>query len=145
MNCTPIKVLCVDDNFLVAEGIAIMLRMAGGFEWVGQLSSADDLVSEAARTRPDIVLLDIDLPGRDPFEALEELNRVCPDVRTIIFSGFVERDLVDRAVEAGAWGYLMKGENGTEVADAIARVLLDEFVMAPDIETLYTRKRIRAG
>lgn len=140
----PVRVMCVDDNFLVAEGVAIMLRLAGGFQWVGQLSTADHLAREAADRKPHIVLLDIDLPGRDPFDALSELAAECPDVRTIMFSGYIRSDFIDRAVESGAWGYLAKGESADVVVDAIQRVLHGEFVMGPDVESLYTGRRRRS-
>ncbi len=141
-DAPPIRVMCVDDNFLIAEGISIMLRMAGGFEWLGQLPTADDLVAQVREHQPDIVLLDIDLPGRDAFDALDELDRECPHVRTIILSGLVRREFIDRAVEAGAWGYLLKGESAAEVVSAICRVMQGEFVMGPEVETLFARPRV---
>ena len=73
-----IKVMCVDDNFLVAESIAILLRTAKGFEWVGQLSSADDLIEEALKRTPDIVLLDIVMPDLDGIEVMRQLRERRP-------------------------------------------------------------------
>ncbi len=133
----PIKVLCVDDNFLVAEGIRIKLMLTGGFQWLGQLADADHLVDEARRTQPDVVLLDIDMPGRDAFEALEELNRSNPHARVIMVSGHVRSELIDRAVEAGAWGYVSKGEGAETIVNAIRDVMENKFVMGPEVSAEY--------
>lgn len=128
----PIKVLCVDDNFLVSEGIRLKLRMEGGFEWLGQLNSADRLIAEVKERRPDVVLLDLDMPGKDAFTALRELHDEKLETRVIIISGFVRSDLVDRAVEAGAWGYVSKGDSTDAVVNAIRQVMKGQFALAPN-------------
>jgi two-component system, NarL family, response regulator DesR len=132
MHNRAIKVLCVDDNFLVAEGIRIKLLLEGGFEWLGQLPDANRLLAEVQRLRPDIVLLDLDMPGRDAFKALEELAQAEPDVRAVIISGHARSDLVDRAVEAGAWGYISKGDGTDAIVDGIRQVMQGQFVVGPD-------------
>jgi two-component system response regulator DesR len=134
---TPIRVLCVDDNFLVAEGIKIKLSLAGGFEWLGQLADADDLVHQVRRTHPDVVLLDIDMPGKDAFAALEELRDEGLDTRVIMVSGHVRTELIDRAVEAGAWGYVSKGEGAEQIINAIHDVMNGKFVMGPEVASEY--------
>src|SRR5262245_42351528 len=132
-----VRVLCVDDNFLVAEGIKIKLMLAGGFQWLGQLADADQLVSEVERTRPDIVLLDIDMPGKDAFAALEELNRRDLGARVRMVSGHARTDLTGRAVEAGAWGYGSKGEGAESIVSAIQDVIDGKFVMGPEVAAEY--------
>lgn len=135
---TPsIKVLCVDDNFLVTEGLKTKLSMSGGFEWVGQLPNAEGLVELVQKTKPDVVLMDIDMPGPDAFEALRELSSLCPDVRTIMISGYVRNDLIDQAIEAGAWGYVAKGEAAEAIVDAIRRVARGEFALGPEVQSEY--------
>jgi len=133
----PIRVLCVDDNFLVAEGIKIKLSLAGGFEWLGQLSDADDLINQVERTKPDVVLLDIDMPGRDAFAALDELSENFAQTRVIMVSGHVRTELIDRAVEAGAWGYVSKGEGAEAIVSAIHQVMDGRFVMGPEVAAEY--------
>jgi two-component system response regulator DesR len=139
MRHNPIKVLCVDDNDLVAEAIKTNLRSAGGFRWVGHLEKADELPQRVARDHPDVVLLDIDMPGRDPFEAVAELTRTSPETHVLMLSALVRSDLIDRALDAGAWGYLSKNDSSTLVS-AIRRVDDDEFVMGPEAAAVYALK-----
>ena len=134
-----IKVLCVDDNGLLGDALEINLGLAGGFTWLGRLDHADDLVSVAKATAPDVVLLDIDMPGRDPIEALEELRRAVPRARVLMLSGLVRSDLIERSIDAGAWGYLSKND-AIGVISAIERVAHGEFVIGPEAEATYLAK-----
>jgi two-component system response regulator DesR len=136
----PIRVLCVDDNELIGDAIEIKLGLAGGFKWLGQLPAADDLVNEALRRQPDVILFDIDMPGRDPLDALKQLTDFVPHVRVLMLTGYVRRDLIERAIESGAWGYLSKYTGGEAIVDAIHNVASGEFVMGPGVASAY-RKR----
>lgn len=127
-----IRVLCVDDNPLVAEALAMHLEGAGGFDWIGQRPDATSLASAAVELAPDLVLLDVDMPGPDPLEALVELGRIAPSARVVVLSGHVRRELVDRALEAGAWGYLSKGESPRAILEALRRVHAGEVVIGSD-------------
>jgi two-component system response regulator DesR len=133
MSLSLIKVLCVDDNELVGSAIRAKLEWAGGYEWVGQLPTADDLIEVAERVRPDVVLLDIDMPGRDPFSALEELTIRHPEVRALMLSGHISRALVDRAIEAGACGYFSKDDDITSMLNTIQDVARGNFALGPDV------------
>lgn len=139
MRNLPIKVLCVDDNDLVAEGIRMKLSKADQFQWLGQLRSAEDLVKVAMHKRPHVVLLDIDMPGKDAFEAMKELNELFPNVRVVMLSGYVKQDLIDRAIESGAWGYVAKSDGADTVLRAIRRAASGEFTLGPDVEDEYRR------
>lgn len=135
----PIKVLCADDNEAIGEAVRLKLACSGGFEWLGQLPTAERLTEEASSLLPDVVLLDIDMPGPDPFEAVQELSRSCPDVRVVMFTGHARRELIDRAFEAGAWGYLSKTEATDTIVETIRRVASGEFVLGPDAEAVLGR------
>lgn len=132
----PIKVLCVDDDELVAQILRITLKNVGGFEWLGQLKDAGELAAAAKRERPDIVLLDLCMPGKSPFIALQELQQACPSARAIMLTGYANKHMIDRAIEAGAWGYLSKHDDGWGLVAAIKRVVNGEFVMGfePNLE-----------
>lgn len=128
-----IRVLCVDDNPLVADAVAMRLQLAGGFECVGHLLDASSMLAEVARLRPDVVLMDLDMPGSEPFEMMRTLSRAFPETRVLVLSGHVRRDLLDRAIEFGAWGYLSKNDDAEMLVNAVRRVAGGEFVLGPEL------------
>jgi DNA-binding NarL/FixJ family response regulator len=139
MELQRIRVLCVDDNHLVADALKTKLRLAGGFEWLGQVTEATGLVELADRIKPDIILLDIDMPGEDPFDVLEALTNECPETRVVMFSGHVRGDLIDKAVEAGAWGYISKNDGTESIVSSLHRVAEGEFVIGEEAEAEFRR------
>lgn len=141
MESDAIRILCVDDNPFVSDAIERRLRHEPGFEWLGRLESADELVAEVGRLRPHVVLLDIDMPGKDSFEALEELSSTHEEVRTVMLSGYVRPDYIDRAVEAGAWGYLSKNERPESILASIRNVAAGEFTLGPEVREHYSKFR----
>jgi DNA-binding NarL/FixJ family response regulator len=134
MSGSRIRVLCVDDNALVAEAIERKLQFEPDLQWLGNLPSADELATVARERRPDVVVLDIDMPGKDPFRALEEVSREYPPARVVVFSGHVRSDLINRACDAGAWGYVSKNSGTDMLVNSIRRVLNGEFVFSPDVQ-----------
>lgn len=128
-----VRVLCVDDNSLVADAVATRLYLVGGFKWLGHLPSASGVVDAVARLEPDVVLMDLDMPGPDPFHAMRELAEQHPESRVLVLSGHVRRDLLDRAIEAGAWGYISKSDDAGTLVSAVRRVARGEFVLGPGL------------
>jgi DNA-binding NarL/FixJ family response regulator len=133
MNMLPIRVLCVDDHAFLVEGLQARFGLVRDIEFVGRLATADNLVDEVKRTRANVVLLDIDMPGPDPFEALEDLTRMCPNTHAIMLSAYVRDHYIDAAVNAGAWGYLSKNDDPDVIVEAIRKVAKDEFVFGPEV------------
>lgn len=134
MGSATVRVLAVDDNASVLAALEARLSRELGLCWAGSLSSADALLDAAGKLAPDVVLLDLDMPGRDPLEALAELTRSQPRVRVVVLTGHVRRDLIDRAVAAGAWGYLSKSEAFSGIAAAVRRVMEGEMVLSPEVQ-----------
>jgi DNA-binding NarL/FixJ family response regulator len=124
-------VLCVDDHAFLVEGLQSRLSMEGDIEIAGWLATASDLLDEVERTAVDIVLMDIDMPGTDPFEVIQDLARSRSDVRVIMLSAFVRDHYVDQALKAGAWGYVSKSDDPEAVIDAIRKVMRSEFAFSP--------------
>lgn len=141
VETTPeaIGILCVDDNPHVADALKIKLARAGGFEWKGWLADADTLVDFAQQHCPTLVIIDIDMPGRDPFEALAELVERCPESRAVMFSGHVRMELIAKAVEAGAWGYASKNDGEGELVAVLRRVVAGEFALSPEVQATLDR------
>lgn len=135
-----ISVLCVDDNEEVAEALRIKFLRAGGFDWNGRLETADDLVRSLNARVARIVILDVDMPGRDPFEASQEASGLFPDLRIIFFSGHLKWDYIDRAIASGAWGYVSKNDGDDALIEAVRRVIGGEFVLSPAVRDTYTQR-----
>jgi DNA-binding NarL/FixJ family response regulator len=134
-----IRVVCAEDNPLVAEALRIKLSRADGFVWEGWAADADALLVMTRRSCPDLVILDLDMPGRDPFLATEELAERYPDCRVVIFSGHVRRDLIERAVNSGVWGYVSKSDGEDALIEAMKKVDAGEFAFSPEVRATYDR------
>ncbi len=130
-------VLCVDDNPAVTDALRVKLGRSNEFEWRGSLHSADDLLDRCERERPAIVLLDVDMPGKDPFEALAELTARAPDIIVLIFTGHVRKDLIERALDCGAWGYVSKNDGEDELLAAMKRAANEELALSPEAQRTY--------
>jgi DNA-binding NarL/FixJ family response regulator len=130
-----IGVLCVDDHEFLIQGLQSRFEQEADIEIVGTLTSADDLVETVECDRPTIVLLDIEMPGRDVFDALEELTDRCPSTRVILMSAFVRHGYLDLAMKSGARGYVSKRDAPRDIIDAIREVHRGGFAFSPEVRT----------
>lgn len=130
-----LRVLCVDDNPMVGAAIQMKLTRAG-CEWLGLLPDASDLLAHVSGLRPDVLLLDVDLPGESPFIAMQRVLEHHPGLLVVMVSGHVRRELIDRAFQAGAWGYVSKTDGAGAILAAIQRVTGGEMAMSPDVEAV---------
>lgn len=137
---SKISVLCVDDNPDVAEALKLRLTREQRFRWLGWLPRADDLSQAVRQLCPAVVLLDLDMPGSDPFEAIADLARGCPQTRVVVFTGHVRLDLVDKALEAGAWGFASKNDGEQELLKVLKTVSRGEVVFSPEVKAALKRR-----
>jgi DNA-binding NarL/FixJ family response regulator len=117
-----IRVLLVDDHEDISAVLARCISAEPDMESAGTLNRADELATEVARSRADVVLLDMTMPGRDPLTALRELAAAQggePSVRVIAYSGHDDRESIEKARSAGACGYLSKDAEITVLLQAI--------------------------
>jgi CheY-like chemotaxis protein len=117
--------------------VRVKLTRRNEFAWTGSLPTADELVEVCRRDRPDLVVLDAEMPGRDPFEALAELAEQCPFARAVIFTGHVRRDLISRSMEAGAWGYVSKSDGEEALLEVLHHVLAGSIAFSPEAKRYY--------
>jgi two-component system response regulator NreC len=129
-----IKVLCVDDHAFLVDGLKARFDLEPDIEMIGRLPSADTAVVESRRLRPDIVLMDIEMPGMDPFEAVEDLKSQCPDTRVIMLSAYVRDHYVSAAFKAGVWGYFSKSDEPDSIIAGIRKVDRGELAFGPKVE-----------
>jgi DNA-binding NarL/FixJ family response regulator len=125
----PVSLICIDDNPLVAEALERRLQLESDFRWLGWLSGRENLVEQVSAREPDIVLLDIDLPGVDAFELVSELTERVPVTRVVMFTGFDRPDYLEQALARGAWGYISKDVSTSVLVDSLRRVARGDVVL----------------
>ncbi|MEI5100813.1 response regulator transcription factor [Streptomyces sp. PmtG] len=114
-----VRVLVVDDQELVREGIASLLAIQPGIQVVGTAADGAGAVAAALSLRPDVVLMDVRMPGMDGVEAVHALGERAPAPKVVMLTTFDDDDYVVRALRAGAVGYLLKSLPAAELADAV--------------------------
>lgn len=118
----PIRVAIADDHPVVREGLTRIVQRSPGFELVGTVENADAVLDLCKVERPDVLLLDISMPGPEVFETLRALRRETPDVRVLILSWHPEDQYALPCLEAGAAGYVTKQRRPEELLRAVTRV-----------------------
>lgn len=122
-------VVVVDDNPLVVDALSRRIALEPDLTMLGALSEHDDILSRLAELRPDVVLLDIDIPGVDGFELVRQLGRDVPGVRVVMFTGHARKDYFEQALASGAWGFVLKSAPTQYLLDAVRRVARGEVVI----------------
>jgi NarL family two-component system response regulator LiaR len=128
----PIRVLLVDDHAVVRSGLAAFLLAFDDLELVGEAGSGEEAVRLCEQLQPDVVLMDLVMPGMDGAAATRAIRERCPQIQVIALTSFKEKELVQGALEAGAIGYLLKNVSADELADAIQAVHAGRPTLAPE-------------
>jgi two-component system, NarL family, response regulator LiaR len=129
----PITVLIVDDHAVVRHGIRALLEAEGGFAVVGDVGSGGEAVLLAADLAPDVVLMDLVMPGLDGVEATRLLKQRSPCSQVIVLTSYHEDEHIFPAIRAGALSYLLKGVGLEELADAVRKAARGEAVLHPHV------------
>lgn len=117
-----VRVLCVEDHAVLVEGLKAQFGIDGRIEVVGQIPSADRVLEEVARLKPDIVMFDIEMPGSDVFEMADRLRHLHPNLRFVFLSAYVRDGYLAAAYKCGAWGYFSKGDDLSDIVAGIMSV-----------------------
>jgi DNA-binding NarL/FixJ family response regulator len=142
---TRIRLAVVDDHPVVREGLIAMLRTEPDFEIVGEAGTGPDAVALVADRDPDVLLLDLELPGLDGVGVLRRLAEAGARTRSIVFTVFDTDDRIIGAVQAGAAGYLLKGVPRAEIFNAIRVVHAGGSLLHPVAATTVLRHVARGG
>ncbi|MFJ3764874.1 response regulator [Streptomyces sp. NPDC090082] len=126
-----IRLLLAEDQGMMRGALALLLGMEHDIEVVAQVGRGDEIVDAALLARPDVALLDIELPGRSGLDAAAALRDEAPDCRVLILTTFGRPGYLRRAMEAGAAGFLVKDGPVEDLAEAVRRVLRGETVIDP--------------
>ncbi len=128
----PIRVMIVDDHAVVRSGLGAFLLAFDDLELVGEAGGGREAVQKCQQLRPDVVLMDLVMPEMDGAAATRAIKEKCPGLQVIALTSFKEEDLVQRALQAGAIGYLLKNVSADELAGAIRAAKVGRPTLAPE-------------
>lgn len=117
-----IRILIVDDHPIVREGLAAVLEAQQDMDVAGEAGDGEEAVAKFAELQPDIVLMDLAMPGTDGVEAIRRIRGTDPDAKVVVLTAYDTDDRIFQAVQAGARGYLLKGAPRNEIFRAIREV-----------------------
>ena len=137
-----LKILLVDDHEVVRLGLKSLLSHYTEFEVVAEASEADEAIDLARRYKPDVVVMDIRLPGKSGIEATREIVSENDAIKVIMLTSFAEDELLFDAISAGASGYVLKQIDSTELINALERIGRGESLLDPAV-TQQVFKRMR--
>lgn len=127
-----IRVFIVDDHDMVRSGLEVMLDVFDDLELVGSVSRGEDAVRLCPELQPDVVLMDLVMPGMNGVETTQKISETCPETQIIALTSFKEKDLVQGVLQAGAMGYLLKNISNEELAKAIREAYAGRSTLAPE-------------
>ena len=133
--------LLADDHEVVREGLRLALLRSPHIRVVGEAPDGETAVSLAERRRPDVIVMDLRMPGMDGIEATEEIMRRLPDAKVLIFTAYSERALLQRGLESGARGYILKEAPHETLLRAIEKVAAGETFVDPALMAALTQSR----
>lgn len=136
----PIKVMIVDDHELVREGLRSVLLQEPSVEVVGEAADGEQAVEAAWRLRPEVVLMDLSMPGLDGIEALTRIRARTPETQVVVLTNFASDQKVRDAVAAGAIGYLLKDVLKAELVQAIRNAREGRPSLHPEAQRLLMRR-----
>nr|WP_062341122.1 response regulator transcription factor [Herbidospora sakaeratensis] len=139
-----IRVLIADDQAMVREGFSILLGVQPGIEVVGTAVDGADAVAKAAELAPDVIIMDVRMPGMNGIEATREITRTLP-ARVLILTTFDLDEYVYEALRAGASGFLLKDASGGQLAEAIRVVAAGDALLAPGVTRRLISQFARQG
>jgi two-component system response regulator DesR len=128
-----IKVLIAEDMHLIRGALVALLSLEPDMEVVAELERGDEIISTAKQVRPDVAVVDIDLPGMDGLTAAGQLHETLPECRTLVLTGLSQPGNLLRALEAHVRGFIVKDAPADSLADGIRRVAAGQRVIDPDL------------
>ena len=129
---SPVRVMIVDDHPMVRRGLAAFLKVQSDLELVGEASDGTQALRVCNQVKPDVILMDLVMPGMSGTETTRLLREKCPHVHVIALTSFQEKELVREALEAGATSYLLKNVAADELAAAIRAAHTGRSTLAPE-------------
>lgn len=133
MTTESIRVVVADDHPVVRQGVVALLRGEAGIEVIAEVADGREALSAAVTRDPDVVLMDLRMPGMDGVEATRAIRDRCPGVAVLVLTTYDTDEAIVRAVEAGAAGFMLKDSPTPDLVEAVRRAASGETVFAPPI------------
>jgi two-component system, NarL family, response regulator LiaR len=143
-DTAPIRVLIVDDHSLVRTGLKLFVMAFDDLELVGEASSGEEAIRTCCQLQPDVVLMDLAMPGIGGAAATRAIREQCPQIRVITLTNFQDIEMVQEALRAGAIGYLLKNVTAEELAAAIRAAHAGRPTLAPEATQALIQATTRA-
>lgn len=140
MQNSVIHILVVDDQSIVREGLCAMLGAKSGLEVIGEASNGEEAVTLAAELKPDVILMDLVMPGKGGVAAIRDIVQDDPEARILVLSGFSEDAQIVESIRAGAQGYILKSARPDELVAAIRQTYAGETPLNPAVARTLVRK-----
>jgi len=139
----PISVLIADDHYMVRRGLSVLLSEFPDFTVVGEVVDGELAVAFCRQHCPDVVLMDMLMPRIDGVQATQMIRQVCPATQVIALTSFMNEEMIQDMLKAGAAGFLMKNVSGDELALAIRRAREGQPTLAPEVAQVLIRASVQ--
>lgn len=132
---SKVRILIADDHQVVREGLITTLKTCDDFEIVGQATNGEEAVQMANALQPNVAIMDIQMPKLNGIDATAAITRQNPDVHVVVLSTFDEDEYIFQSIQAGAKGYVLKGDNLSALIDVVQAAALGKSLLPPHIAT----------
>jgi NarL family two-component system response regulator LiaR len=140
----PIRVMIVDDHAVVRSGLSAFFSVFPDLELIGEAETGDEAIVRCGLLMPDVVLMDLIMPGTNGVTATKVIKERYPLVKVIALTSFQEGDLVQGALQAGAIGYLMKNVTARDLATAIRSAYAGKMTLSPEAAQVFVQGKLQA-
>ena len=143
METDRIRVMIVDDHAVVRSGLGAFFSVFQDLELIGEAENGAEAIVRCGLLKPDVILMDLIMPGTDGVTATRQIKEKYPSVKVIALTSFQEDDLVQGALQAGAIGYLMKNISARELAAAIRSAYIGKMTLSPEATQILVQSRLQ--
>ncbi|HQZ43952.1 MAG TPA: response regulator transcription factor, partial [Flavobacteriales bacterium] len=136
INSSPATLLLVDDQTMLLDGMEALVATMPMVQVVGRSNSGQEAIEKAILLKPDLVLMDVNMPGMDGIEATKRLLKVSPESRVLVLSMYGHKEFVLEVIEAGAYGYMLKNAGKAELVTALTDIINGRKYITPELDAL---------